>query len=99
RLRKVTPFNAEFQELITRYAWGEIWTRDMLDDRTRRMLVLAITTALGRWEEFDLHARAGLAAELSSADVKEVLLLCAIYCGVAAANTAFHRAAALLPEQ
>lgn len=98
RLRQSTPFNAEFQELITRYAWGELWTRDVLDDRTRRMLVLAMTLATGRWEEFQLHARAGLAAELSSVDVKEVLMLSAIYCGVPAANTGFHKAAEILRE-
>jgi 3-oxoadipate enol-lactonase/4-carboxymuconolactone decarboxylase len=96
RIKRVTPFNAEFQQLITRLAWGEIWTRDVLDDRTRRMLVLAICTALGRWEEFDLHARAGLQADLSESDLKEVLMLSAVYAGVPAANTAFHRAAALL---
>jgi 3-oxoadipate enol-lactonase/4-carboxymuconolactone decarboxylase len=96
RLKRVTPFNAEFQEMITRLAWGEIWTRDVLDDRTRRMLVLAICIALGRWEEFELHARAGLAAELSEFDLKEVLLVASVYAGVPAANTAFHRAAALL---
>jgi 3-oxoadipate enol-lactonase/4-carboxymuconolactone decarboxylase len=96
RMKRATPFNAEFQELITRLAWGEIWTREALDDRTRRMLVLAICVALGRWEEFELHARAGLAAELTESDLKEVLLVAAVYAGVPAANTAFHKAAALL---
>ncbi len=96
RLKRVTPFNAEFQDLITRLAWGELWTRDVLDDRTRRMLVLAMTVALGRWEEFELHARAGLAAELSEFDLKEVLLLASVYCGVPAANTAFAKARELL---
>ena len=83
-------FNREFQEFITRYAWGAIWTRPGLDPRTRRLLVLAITAALGRWEEFRLHLRAGLARELESCDVKETLLQTAIYAGVPAANTAFH---------
>jgi 3-oxoadipate enol-lactonase/4-carboxymuconolactone decarboxylase len=96
RLKQVTPFNAEFQDLITRYAWGEMWTRNVLDDRTRRRLVLAMTIALGRWEEFELHVKAGLAADLSEAELKEVLLLAAIYCGVPAANTGFHRAAQVL---
>jgi 3-oxoadipate enol-lactonase/4-carboxymuconolactone decarboxylase len=96
RLRKSTPFNAEFQDLITRYCWGEVWTRNVLDDRTRRMLVLAMTVALGRWEEFQLHARAGLAAELTSEDLREVLLMTPIYAGVPAANTGFHKAAELL---
>jgi len=98
RLKQLTPFNAEFQDLITRYAWGEMWTRNVLDDRTRRMLVLAMTIALGRWEEFELHARAGLAAELSEADLKEVLLLAAIYCGVPAANSGFAHAAKVMRE-
>jgi 3-oxoadipate enol-lactonase / 4-carboxymuconolactone decarboxylase len=84
-----TEFNREFQELITRYAWGTIWTRPELDLRTRRLLVLAITASLGRWEEFTLHLRAGLASDLESCDVKEVLLQTAVYAGVPAANTAF----------
>jgi 3-oxoadipate enol-lactonase/4-carboxymuconolactone decarboxylase len=82
-------FNREFQELITRYAWGSIWTRPGLDRRTRRLLVLAITASLGRWEEFRLHLRAGLAHELEPCDVKEALLQTAVYAGVPAANTAF----------
>jgi 3-oxoadipate enol-lactonase / 4-carboxymuconolactone decarboxylase len=79
-----------FQELITRYAWGSIWTRPGLDRRTRRLLVLSTAAALGRWEEFRLHLRAGLAHELEPCDVEEVLLQLAIYAGVPAANTAFH---------
>ena len=98
RLAQATEFNRGFQELITRYAWGEVWTRHALDDRTRRMLVLAITSALGRWEEFDLHLRAGLEAELTADDVKEALLVVTIYAGVPAANTAFQRAAKRLAE-
>jgi 3-oxoadipate enol-lactonase / 4-carboxymuconolactone decarboxylase len=84
-----TDFNREFQELITRYAWGTIWTRPELDRRTRRLLVLAITASLGKWEEFTLHLRAGLASDLESCDVKEVLLQTAVYAGVPAANTGF----------
>lgn len=99
RLAAATPFTAEFQQLITRYAWGEIWTREVLDDRVRRMLVLAITSALGRLEEFDLHLRAGIERELTAEDVKEALLLVAIYAGVPAANTAFARAGKLLAER
>jgi len=83
-------FTRDFQDLITRYAWGEIWSRPGLDQRTRRLLTLAITAALGRWEEFTLHVRAGLASELEACDLKEVLLQSAIYAGVPAANTAFH---------
>ena len=85
-----TPFTAAFQELITRYAWGTIWTRPGLDPRTRRLLVLAMTAANGRWEEFRLHVRTGLAHELEPCDLEEVLLQVAIYAGVPAANTAFH---------
>ncbi len=88
-----TEFNREFQDLITRYAWGAIWTRPELDRRTRRLLVLAATASLGRWEEFALHVRAGLAADLEICDLKEVLLQTAIYAGVPAANTAFKIAA------
>jgi 3-oxoadipate enol-lactonase/4-carboxymuconolactone decarboxylase len=85
-----TDFTRDFQQMITRYAWGTVWTRPGLDIRTRRLLVLATTAALGRWEEFRLHVRAGLANELEPADLKEVLLQVAIYAGVPAANTAFH---------
>ncbi len=90
-------FNGEWQELITRFAWGEIWSRPGLDDKTRRFLVLAITIALGRWEEFKLHVRAGLEQDGFSVDeLKEVIMQSAIYAGVPAANTAFHEAEALL---
>ncbi len=90
-------FNGEWQEFITRYAWGEIWSRPGLDDKTRRFLVLAITIALGRWEEFKLHVRAGLEQDGFTVDeLKEVLMQSAIYAGVPAANTAFHEAEALL---
>ncbi|HTA26062.1 MAG TPA: 3-oxoadipate enol-lactonase [Terriglobales bacterium] len=87
-----TDFNREFQDLITRYAWGTIWTRPGLDLRTRRLLVLATMAALGRWEEFSLHLRAGLAHELEPCDLKELLLQTSIYAGVPAANTGFHLA-------
>lgn len=89
-IANTTGFNREFQELITRYAWGTIWTRPGLNHRTRRLLVLAVTAALGRWEEFALHVRAGLAHELEPCDLKEVLLQTAIYAGVPAANAGFH---------
>ena len=89
-IANTTEFNRDFQELITRYAWGTIWTRPGLSRRTRRLLVLAITAALGRWEEFTMHVRAGLAHELELCDVKEVLLQTAVYAGVPAANTGFQ---------
>jgi 3-oxoadipate enol-lactonase/4-carboxymuconolactone decarboxylase len=89
-IASTTDFNREFQELITRYAWGTIWTRPELDRHTRRLLVLATMAALGRWEEFRLHVRTGLQNELELCDLKEVLLQTAIYAGVPAANTGFH---------
>ncbi|MCU4178678.1 3-oxoadipate enol-lactonase [Bosea sp. BH3] len=94
-----TPFNAEFQAMITRIAWQEIWSRPGLDDRTRRLLVLAITASLGRWEEFRLHVRAGLSrGGFTQDDLKEVLMQTAIYAGVPAGNTAFAEAAAVMKE-
>ena len=92
RLKNRHPLTDEFQEMITRYAWGEMWTRPAFDDRTRRLLVLAMMVALKSWEEFELHVRAGLAHELSPDELKEVLMLAAVYCGVPAANTAFAHA-------
>jgi 3-oxoadipate enol-lactonase/4-carboxymuconolactone decarboxylase len=85
-----TDFNRDFQMMITRYAWGTVWTRPGLDRRTRRLVVLTTTAALGRWEEFRLHLRAGLAHGLEECDLKEVLLQAAIYAGVPVANTGFH---------
>jgi 3-oxoadipate enol-lactonase / 4-carboxymuconolactone decarboxylase len=91
-IASTTALTRDFQAMITRYAWGTIWARPGLDHRTRRLLVLAMTAALGRWEEFNLHLRAGLAHELEPCDVKELLLQVAIYAGVPASNTAFHMA-------
>ena len=88
-----SPASPDFQDLITRYAWGAIWTRPGLDVRTRRLLVLATTVALGRWEEFRLHRPHRFPHELEWCDVEEVLMQAAIYAGVPAANTAFHIAA------
>ena len=86
----VTDFTRDFQELITRYAWGTVWERPGLDERTRRLLVLVISATLGRWEEFRLHVRAGVARGLEPCDIKEALLQTAIYAGIPAANTAFQ---------
>jgi 3-oxoadipate enol-lactonase/4-carboxymuconolactone decarboxylase len=85
-----TAFNREFQELITRYAWGAIWTRPQLDQRSRRLLALTTLAALGRWEEFRMHLRTGFAHELEPCDLKELLLQISIYAGVPVANTGFH---------
>ncbi|MEA1647904.1 4-carboxymuconolactone decarboxylase [Nitrospirillum sp. BR 11164] len=88
-----TEFNTEFQDLITRYAWGEIWTRPAIDHPTRRLLTLAMMIALNRGEEFKMHVRAAVQHGVSRDLIKEVILQSAIYCGVPAANTAFHQAA------
>ena len=94
-----TPFNADFQAMITRIAWNEIWGRPGLNDRTRRLLVLAITVSLGRWEEFALHVRAGLSrGGFTRDELKEVLMQTAIYAGVPAANTAFAEAGKIISE-
>lgn len=85
--------SGDFQDLITRYAWGAIWTRPGLDIATRRLLALGMTAALGRWEEFRLHVRTGLAAELEWCDLEEVLLQAAIYAGVPVANSGLYHAA------
>jgi len=88
---QTSALTAEFQDLITRYAWGEIWTRPGLDVRTRRILVLGTLIALGRFEEFRMHARAALnEGGFKEEDLKEIVLQQAIYCGVPAANTAFE---------
>ena len=88
-----TPISAEFQDFITRYVWGEIWTRDGLDQRTRRVLVIGTMIALGRWEEFALHVRAPSAqGGFTRDDLKEIVLQQAVYCGVPAG----HRALAVI---
>lgn len=91
-------FTSEFQDLITRYAWGEIWTRPGLDRKTRSFLVLAMTASLGRWEEFRLHCRASFANGVTTDDIKEVCLQIAIYAGVPAANTAVKEAKEVFAE-
>lgn len=92
-----TPFTADFQDMITRNIWNEIWNRPGLDFKTRRLLVLAITASLGAWEEFRLHVRAGLEEQgFSQDELKEVLLQVAVYAGVPAANTAFAEASKII---
>jgi len=98
-LAKRTAFTADYQAMITRYAWNEIWGRPGLDHRTRRLLVLAICASLARWEEFRLHVRAGLEqGGFTQDELKEVLMQIAIYAGVPAANTAFTEAADVIAE-
>lgn len=95
---RVTSFTADFQDLITRYAWGEIWTRPGLDRFARSCVTLTALVAMGRWEELPLHIRGALANGLTEDDIKEVLLHTAIYCGVPAANSAFAVAQRVLDE-
>jgi 4-carboxymuconolactone decarboxylase len=91
-----TPFTADFQDLITRYAWGEIWARPGLDRKTRSCITLAMLVALGRDHELAMHVRAALRNGLSPAQIQEVLLQVAVYAGVPAANRAFAVAQAVL---
>ena len=95
-IASTTPLNAEFQDLITRYAWGEIWTRPGIDPATRRLLTLSMLIALNRGDEFKMHVGAALEHGVSPAQIKEVILQSAIYCGVPAANAAFHQAAEVM---
>ncbi len=104
-LGEANAMNAEFQTFITRHAWHDVWDRNhltALPDKTRRLLVLAMTLGLGRYEEFSLHAKAGLIATDASAltidDLREVVMQSAVYCGVPAANTAMHALAAVLKD-
>ena len=88
-IAQTTPVTQEFQDLITRYAWGEIWTRPGLDVRSRRILVIGTMIAIGRWEEFRMHAAAALReGGFTTDDLKEIVLQQAIYCGVPAAHHA-----------
>ena len=95
-IEQTTPLTAEFQDLITRYAWGEIWARPGLDVRSRRILVLGTMIAIGRWEEFEMHAAAALReGGFTNDDLKEIVLQQAIYCGVPAAHHALKILGAL----
>jgi 4-carboxymuconolactone decarboxylase len=94
-----SPFNEDFQEFITRYAWGEIWSRPHFDERTRRILVIGTMVAIGAWEEFRMHVRAAMTeGGFTAADIKEILMQQAIYCGLPAANHAFKEAAGVMKE-
>lgn len=102
-LTNVNDFNGEFQALITRYAWHEVWGRPAFGDKTRRLMVLSTMIALKAYEEFALHVRAALdgppESRLTPDDIKEVIMQAAIYCGVPAANHAFSVAGAILREK
>jgi 3-oxoadipate enol-lactonase/4-carboxymuconolactone decarboxylase len=93
-----TPFTADFQDLITRYAWGEIWARPGLDRKTRSCITLTALVALGRDQELAMHVRAALRNGLTPDEIKEVLLQAAVYCGVPAANSAFSIAQRVLED-
>lgn len=97
-ISRTNSTNREFQDFITRFGWGEIWTRPGLDHRTRRILVMGTMVALGRWEEFRMHLRAALEDRMSIEDIKELLLQQSIYCGFPAANTAFHHLEEVIAE-
>jgi 4-carboxymuconolactone decarboxylase len=96
---RTTDLTREFQELLTRYAWGEIWTRSGLDRRTRSLITLSAMVALGRERELELHLRSARRIGVSWDDIKEVLLQSAIYCGVPAANSAFAIAQQVQDEE
>jgi 4-carboxymuconolactone decarboxylase len=95
---RASELTREFQELITRYAWGEIWTRPGLDRRIRSAITITALVALGHWEELEMHVRAALRNGLTPDEIKEVLLQSAVYCGVPAANHAFTVAQRVLEE-
>jgi 4-carboxymuconolactone decarboxylase len=96
--RSATALTEEFQDLLTRYAWGEIWTRPGLDRRTRSLITVAMLVALNRPDELELHLRAARRNGVTEAELKEVLLHSAVYCGVPAANSAFRTAKLVLEE-
>ena len=98
-IARTTDFTRDFQDLITRYAWGEIWTRPGLDRRTRSCMTLMALIALGRFDELEMHVRAALRNGLTPDEIKEVLLHSAVYCGVPAANSAFHVAQRVLEAE
>jgi 4-carboxymuconolactone decarboxylase len=98
-VEKTSDFTREFQDLITRYAWGEIWTRPGLDRRMRSAITLTALVARGHFDELAMHVRAALRNGLTADEIKEVLLQSAIYCGVPAANQAFAVAQRVLAEE
>jgi 4-carboxymuconolactone decarboxylase len=98
-IARTTDFTADFQDLITRYAWGEIWTRPGLDRKTRSCITLTALVAGGHVHELAMHVRAALRNGLTPDEIKEVLLQTAVYCGVPAANSAFAVAQEILAEE
>jgi 4-carboxymuconolactone decarboxylase len=98
-LKGRTKFNEPFQDLITRYVWGEIWNRPGLPKKTRSLLTLSMLVALNRGEEFRMHVKAALSIGVSRDEIQELLLQAAVYCGVPAANAAFHLAEEVFEAQ
>jgi 4-carboxymuconolactone decarboxylase len=98
-IERTSEFTADFQDLITRYAWGEIWSRPGLDRRTRSAITLTALVALGRFDELAMHVKAALRNGLTEDEIKEVLLQSGIYCGIPAANSAFAVAQRALEEE
>jgi 4-carboxymuconolactone decarboxylase len=98
-IERTTEHTADFQDFITRYAWGEIWNRPGLDRRTRSCITITALVALGRFDELELHIRAARRNGVANEEIKEVLLQCAVYCGVPAANRAFVVFQRVLDEQ
>lgn len=98
-LKKKNELTEEFQNFLTRYAWGEIWSRPGLPRETRSMLTLAMLVALNRQEELRMHLRAALNVGVTRDQIKEVLLQTALYCGLPAANSAFHLASEVFAEK
>ena len=92
------PFQRDFQDLITRYAWGEVWSRPGLTRHTRSLLTISMMVALNRVDEFRLHVRGAANNGVTREEIREVLLQCAIYCGVPAANAAFHHASEVFAD-
>jgi 4-carboxymuconolactone decarboxylase len=97
-LQNRNDFNAPFQDLLTRYAWGEIWTRPGLPRHTRSLLTVALLVALNRTDELRLHIRSAFNNGITREQIQEVLLQCAIYCGIPAANSAFRSAEQVFAE-
>ncbi len=98
-IERTTPFTEDFQDFITRYAWGEIWSRPGLDRRARSIVTLTALIASGREHELEMHVRAALVNGLTADEIGEVLLQCAVYCGVPAANGAFAIAQRVIDEE
>ena len=98
-VERTSDFTADFQDFITRYAWGEIWTRPGLDRRMRSAITMTALIGVGRFDELGMHVRAALRNGLSVDEIKEVLLQSAIYCGVPAANSAFAVAQQVLEQE